>query len=868
MIRQPLLFLVFISFTASTLHSADLFDLYYEIQEGAITITGCDSGAEGSLVIPEQIDGKPVKKIVPLAFNDTNISEITLPDSIEIIEENTFSSSPFRKINIGNGVTRIGRAAFRFCRKLEEITFSNNLQRIDELAFEFNMSLKDITLPESLVRLGSGVFRRCTSLESVKTSGKLDSIPREAFEGCGSLKNISLSGSIKSVGESAFTGCKNLEDVVITINVTNIGNRAFSSCESLKNLSLPDGLTTLGNSVFSGCRNLDNVTIPESVISLGSYAFIACESLTKITIPGGITTVGSGAFNGCYNLKSVTILDGVNSIGSEAFSGCSTLETVTLPDSVISIEDGAFWTCNSLKSIKLPENLVTISRGLFIGCESLEEIKFPKVITTIGENAFFLCKSLKVIDLPDNITRIEPSTFAACEALEEIRLPSDLEFIGSEAFQGCSSLKSITIPGKVREIQSDVFRNTENLGKINFLPIEMPSITGSIIENVRPDTVISIPLGSTLYGPIVRNFYVTTISGEIDESSGLSINSLKFNNINSKTLSINFNSELGKSYMIERSSNLQKWQEVETVVGESNITDYQLISNDAGLKKTFYRVSEKDQVDTVDEQIIAFQNFDNSNNLISTESYELTSGNVLEPNSFSHPGDGWGVYSRDSGGPFNIFDDSVKAAGSANVYPQDSLGFVDSSKTDKFWGITDTDNKDLQDGQAGVNFKFDISSAEMITKISMEFAGMGEFNRVDSLGNLGDYLRVFFNVDDGPFKKVFGTYIGSEILEQTYTMEDGDQFTYSGAMEFYYNGLDGKFERSVLKNKFEEFSTDLFCLDPDLKRVVCKGNELTIKVISRASDIWRSGGRSKLKALGFDNIKIYGIAKGDDDHNG
>ena len=89
----------------------------------------------------------------------------------------------------------------------------------------------------------------------------------------------------------------------------------------------------------------------------------------------------------------------------------------------------------------------------------------------------------------------------------------------------------------------------------------------------------------------------------------------------------------------------------------------------------------------------------------------------------------------------------------------------------------------------------------MSTKISMEFAGMGEFNRVDRLGNLGDYLRVFFNVDDGPFQKVFGTYIGSETLEQTYIMEDGDQFTYSGAMEFYYNGLDGKFERSVLKNK-------------------------------------------------------------------
>ena len=210
-----------------------------------------------------------------------------------------------------------------------------------------------------------------------------------------------------------------------------------------------------------------------------------------------------------------------------------------------------------------------------------------------------------------------------------------------------------------------------------------------------------------------------------------SINSIKFKDSNSQTLTINFNSELGKSYLIERSSNLQKWQDVGTVLGESNVTDYELMLNDAIYKKTFYRVSEKEKVNGAEELIIAFQDFDNSNNLTSTLSYEYTSGNDLEPNSFSNPGDGWGVYSRDSGGPFNIFDDSVKAAGNANIYPRDSQGFVDSTKTDKFWGITDTDNNDLRDGRAGVNFIFDISSAGMITKISMEFAGMGEFDSDD-----------------------------------------------------------------------------------------------------------------------------------------
>ena len=42
----------------------------------------------------------------------------------------------------------------------------------------------------------------------------------------------------------------------------------------------------------------------------------------------------------------------------------------------------------------------------------------------------------------------------------------------------------------------------------------------------------------------------------------------------------------------------------------------------------------------------------------------------------------------------------------------------------------------------------------MITKISMEFAGMGEFDR-------DDYMFVYFRVDDGPVKKIFGTFKSS-----------------------------------------------------------------------------------------------------------
>ena len=85
MIRLISFGLVFCFHTASTLHSADLLDLYYETQDGAITIIGCDGGAEGSLVIPEQIDGKPVKKIVSNAFNNYKVFNFSNEGDIAVI---------------------------------------------------------------------------------------------------------------------------------------------------------------------------------------------------------------------------------------------------------------------------------------------------------------------------------------------------------------------------------------------------------------------------------------------------------------------------------------------------------------------------------------------------------------------------------------------------------------------------------------------------------------------------------------------------------------------------------------------------------------------------------------------------------------
>lgn len=301
----------------------------------------------------------------------------------------------------------------------------------------------------------------------------------------------------------------------------------------------------------------------------------------------------------------------------------------------------------------------------------------------------------------------------------------------------------------------------------------------------------------------------------------------------------------------EESEDLLNWRNIETFAAEKGSL---LGSGWWGVKqiygsspKMFYRIV---NANFDDEKLIAFHDFDESKNLLSTRSFESTSGNDLPPNSFSSPGDGWGVYNRDTGGPYSLFDDSVEGAGNSNPYPFDRLGFADSTKKDSFWGITDTKNDDLPDGKATVDFKFDISSAKRLTGVSMAFAATGDFER-----NQYDMFNVYFIIDNDEFDEVsksrsilFRIKINGDV---TYTMENGVEVNSKRTANLIYDQFVGRPPLiNPTTNKFTTFKTYF--------GVPKSGQELIIRVESLLDG---------MEAFGFDDIKIFGIAKGDDDHN-
>ena len=181
---------------------------------------------------------------------------------------------------------------------------------------------------EGVTEIGKEAFRDCSSLTSVIIPEGVTEIGADAFKGCKSLTSITIPDSVTEIGGCAFAGCSSLTSINIPEGVTWIGSYVFADCSSLTSINIPKGVTWIGNSAFWGCSSLTSITIPNSVTEIEQEAFGFCSSLTSINIPEGVTEIGWYAFYGCKSLTSVIIPDSVTWIGKYVFRDCDKAEAI------------------------------------------------------------------------------------------------------------------------------------------------------------------------------------------------------------------------------------------------------------------------------------------------------------------------------------------------------------------------------------------------------------------------------------------------------------------------------------------------------------------------------------------------------------
>ena len=201
-------------------------------------------------------------------------------------------------IQLGANFTEIRHIAFSR-RYLKSVTIPNSVQRIDDSAFSDNQ-LRNVTIPNSVQRIGSWAFSN-NELTSVTIPNSVTEIGAAAFYD-NLLTSVTIPNSVTEIASWAFHTNK-LTSVTIPNSVTEIGGSAFRG-NLLTSVTIPNSVTEIHRDAF---RNnlLTSVTIPNSVTIIHDGAFHS-NLLTSVTIPNSVTEIGIEAFQN-NKLTSVTL---------------------------------------------------------------------------------------------------------------------------------------------------------------------------------------------------------------------------------------------------------------------------------------------------------------------------------------------------------------------------------------------------------------------------------------------------------------------------------------------------------------------------------------------------------------------------------
>ncbi len=179
------------------------------------------------VVIPRILGGVEVQSIGESAFENMQITSVTLPDSLLEIEQYAFNKNLIESVVIPEKVTSIGKNAFSN-NKISNLEFKSS--KIDFGETPFNNNLLD---------------------------------DKNAFI-------YDMSSGLDTSYIVSYAG-KNRDNVKVPNGVKNIGPYAFSDQE-IKKITLDKDLVVIGNGAFVG-NNFAEITIPGKVESLGDNAF-------------------------------------------------------------------------------------------------------------------------------------------------------------------------------------------------------------------------------------------------------------------------------------------------------------------------------------------------------------------------------------------------------------------------------------------------------------------------------------------------------------------------------------------------------------------------------------------------------------------
>lgn len=311
-----------------------------------------DGGTDGRLVIPAEVDSRPVTQ---LGFGS---NELLIPQELDtLVIPASVTSITSRALARRDSIELAeGNASYR-------LVDDTLLTADGRLLVRHTGDAESYDVPEGVEEIGAYAFNGCEALASVSMPASLQSIGSYAFRGCTSLIELSFSDGVESIGAYAFSRCP-LRNLDLPESLRTVGMYAFAdNPEGFESLTLPDGLESVGRAAF-GSSYGDLAPLDVGTLEIGSQLAVGDSWGERVPF-AGLAATSFSVDDGNQNLKAEGPLL-LSKDGKELYECASGCEgAVSVPDGVESIDYGAFADCPQVTDITLPKSVTHVGASAF-----------------------------------------------------------------------------------------------------------------------------------------------------------------------------------------------------------------------------------------------------------------------------------------------------------------------------------------------------------------------------------------------------------------------------------------------------------------------------------------------------------------------
>ncbi len=494
--------------------SAD--DFTYVSIDMSIRITGY-TGTATDVIIPDTINGREVIEIGQGAFQNKEITSVTIPKYVNRIGENAFSGCTSLKrvlclesncsyfcieANVFSGCTGleyfeitarqlwrsdIADSAFVGCTTIDTARAASNLKPLCFISGDLTThdEIKEFAKANGFLFIGEpGALKdgdiwytiswdNCATVVGYtgidknivipETLGEytVDEIQSDALY-CTDAVSITVPGTLRF--GNATGGCTTVQNLFVGTESSSLYSEDGVLFKSSYNYDYHDIEKALY--AYPVGRATDTYVVPTDTVHILDGAFSGAEKLVSITLPEGLKSIGTNAFSNCVALQNIHIPSSVTEIGRNILAN-TPIETNNLKNGVLYFDDCLLYVqpdsaaCNTAFTVKDGTRVIAAGSASNIG---LTTLSLPNSVRYIGEDAFYH-NELTTVTIPEGVLRIDDYAFAFNFALTEVTLPASLQTIGAYVFfgvpdggwTGTMKLKKITFLGAATEINYRTF---------------------------------------------------------------------------------------------------------------------------------------------------------------------------------------------------------------------------------------------------------------------------------------------------------------------------------------------------------------------------------------------------------------------------